>query len=154
VKFTNANTHVGVTVNPNVTAVAGLSTSTTTLGAGPVTLAGGTLLLQGQQSSGFGQQPIGIVTSSFNADTIIDAAAAPGYATVAAVTFNGAPPTNGGNPASTSVYKSSAGVPVQSPGFPGDAHNKLAFFSRTGGAKMATRPVFRLAGFSTAPIQT
>jgi len=91
-----------------------------TLGAGTVTLNGGTLLLQGQQSSGINQQqPIGI--SGFNADTIIDAANAPGYATKTGVAFLGI------NPSGT-VYQSSTGVLTTDVSAPGEVHNQTVFF--------------------------
>jgi fibronectin-binding autotransporter adhesin len=75
VKFTGSNTFAGLTVNSHVTALSGLSSSTTTLGTGTVTLAGGFLRLQGQQSAAGSavQAPIGL--TGFNGDLIGDAAA-------------------------------------------------------------------------------
>jgi fibronectin-binding autotransporter adhesin len=74
VSFTGANTFSGLQINSNVTAIAGLSSNTTTLGSGTVTLNGGELALQGQQSASGAavQLPIGV--TGFNADTIMDAA--------------------------------------------------------------------------------
>ena len=74
VNFTGANTFGGLTVNANVTAAAGLSSNTTQLGSGNVTLNGGTLLLQGQESAPGAPVQSSIGVTGFNADTIVDAA--------------------------------------------------------------------------------
>ena len=73
VKFTGADTFNGLTVNANVTARAGLSTSTSTLGSGTVTLHGGILQLQGQQtgSSAASQQIISV--TGYNQNPIVSA---------------------------------------------------------------------------------
>jgi PEP-CTERM motif len=131
VKFTGANTNATLTVNPNVTAMAGLSSNLTTLGSGTVTLAGGKLMLQGQQANGFTQQPIGI--NGFNADTIVDAAASttltgpPAHSANATVTDNsieqGSPPVSNGT-----VYTSSHNVEASDITTDGHIHNQTTLF--------------------------
>jgi fibronectin-binding autotransporter adhesin len=79
VSFSGANAFNGLTINSKTIAVAGLSTSTTTLGSGIVTLNGGTLKLQGQQFNGATahQGTIGLTGASFDRDIVIENAASP-----------------------------------------------------------------------------
>ena len=110
VNFTGANTFAGLQINANITGVAGLSSNTTTLGSGTVTLNGGKLSLQGQQSAAGGtvQQAIGV--TGFNADTIVDAAAAANPTTSSTGTpLNGIDNANGhGNLFFQNGYRSSS----------------------------------------------
>jgi fibronectin-binding autotransporter adhesin len=69
VKLSGTNTFNGLTINPNVTVAAALSASTTQLGSGTVTLAGGKLALQGQQSGGNAVQQT-LSLTGYNADVI------------------------------------------------------------------------------------
>ena len=104
VNFTGQNTFSGLQVNANVTAVAGPTSNTTALGSGTVTLNGGILKLAGQQSTSGSavQQTVGITAASFNADTILDAAATSGTASSTGVTTG---TIDGGNLFFESGYK-------------------------------------------------
>jgi len=75
VNFTGASTFSSLQLNSNITAIAGLTSNATTLGSGTVTLSGGKLMLEGQQSAAGGALQEALGVTGFNADTIVDAAA-------------------------------------------------------------------------------
>ncbi len=91
IRFTGSNTYLGpTTVGPNVTLIAGPSSSSTPFGAGTVNLAGGNVALQGVLPNT--QQTVTV--TGYNADTILDAAATSG---TASSTGQSTSPVDGGN---------------------------------------------------------